>query len=407
MELKTKYQYTYFIYPFVVKTSKYQKYLLNILKNDKFDIKIFEKQRNIKMYQYFLPKISELLFSGFSFSEEKKKQLESMPKETASALLAKNNCNVFEYKLKKDVQGKTEENGIFFKITKIEIVCFKSGICFLVMKTNVENSDSFSDVLNFNYKFRDIKQSGNVLNGYDKIKIQTDVFEDMNKLTEFIEEITGSTFESMKLDIDTNRFLTYSYVCIDQQAWNEQKTFKDIEYQFVKFANFLPADDIVSYQYSNYSNFSKWKYAKIGISKQGVTLFTSDADMNNYTILPDEFENQYLFTFILDLYKKYYLKKLENDFQKIKQVKKARKNFIEFTKKLWIQEITDDEVGAFFNYSVAKIFNLNQNYKKIKNQYDVLYKEYNIEKNTVILRWIFGALVVLIIFTILNFLSIS
>ena len=104
MELKTKYQYTYFIYPFVVKTSKYQKYLLNILKNDKFDIKIFEKQRNIKMYQYFLPKISELLFSGFSFSEEKRKQLKSMPKETASALLAKNNCNVFEYKLKKAIE---------------------------------------------------------------------------------------------------------------------------------------------------------------------------------------------------------------------------------------------------------------------------------------------------------------
>ena len=68
MELKTKYQYTYFIYPFAVKENKYQKYLLNLLKNDKFNIKIFERQRNIKMYQYFLPKISEFLFSGFSFS---------------------------------------------------------------------------------------------------------------------------------------------------------------------------------------------------------------------------------------------------------------------------------------------------------------------------------------------------
>ena len=56
MELKTKYQYTYFIYPFAVKENKYQKYLLNLLKNDKFNIKIFERQRNIKMYQYFLPK---------------------------------------------------------------------------------------------------------------------------------------------------------------------------------------------------------------------------------------------------------------------------------------------------------------------------------------------------------------
>lgn len=407
MELKTKYQYTYFIYPFVVKESKYQKYLLNLLKNDKFSVKVFEKQRNIKMYQYFLPKIGQLLFSGFSFSEGKKKQLEALPKETASALLAKNNCNVFEYKLKKDVQGKTEASGIFFKITKMELVCFKSGICFLIMKTNIENSDIFSDVLNFNYKFRDIKQSGNVLNSYDKIKIQTDLFEDMNKLTEFIEEITGSTFESMKLDIDINRFLTYSYVCIDQQSWNEQKSFKDIEYQFIKFANFLPADDMVAYDNFNYSDFSKWKYAKIGISKQGVTLFTSDADMNNYTILPDEFENQYLYTYILNLYKKLYLKKLENDFQKIKQVKKARKDFIEFTRELWIQEITDDETGAYFSYNVSKAFSLDRNYKKLKNQYDVLYKEYNIEKNNWILRGILIAMVVLIIFTVLNFLAIS
>ena len=100
------------------------------------------------------------------------------------------------------------------------------------------------------------------------------------------------------------------------------------------------------------------------------------------------------------------MKKIENDFQKINQVKKARKNFIEFTKKLWIQEITDDEMGAFFNYYVVKTFNLNRDYKKIKNQYDVLYKEYNIEKNNVILRWILFAMIVLIIFAILNFLSI-
>ena len=405
MELKTKYQYTYFIYPFAVKENKYQKYLLNLLKNDKFNIKIFERQRNIKMYQYFLPKISEFLFSGFSFSEEKKKNLESLPIETASALISKNNCNVFEYKLKKDVQGKTGENGIFFKITKIELICFKNGICFLVMKTNIENSDSFSDILNFNYKFRDIKQSGNVLNSYDKIKIQTDIFEDMNKLTKFIEDITTSSFESMKLDIDIDRFLTYSYVCIDQQSWNAEKAFEDIEYEFIKFANFLPADDVTKYDNSNFTDFSKWRYAKIGVSKQGVALFSSDVDMNNYTILPDEFENQYLYTYILNLYKKLYLKKLENDFQKIKYVKKARKQFIDFTKELWIQEVTDDQMGARFDNQLFKTFRLDKFYKQLKNQYDVMYKEYNIEKNHKVLCYIFSALVLLIIFAIWNSLT--
>ena len=405
MELKTKYQYTYFIYPFVVKENKYQKYLLKLLKDERFYLKEFEKQKNIKMYQYFLPKIGEILFSGFSFSADKKTKLRDLPQETASAILAKNPCTIFEYRLKKDVQGKTDENGIFFKIGKIELICFQSGICFLLLKTNIEGSNYFADVLNFNYKFRDLKQTENVLNSYDKIKIQTDAFSDMNKLTEFIEEVTGSKFESMKLDIDTDRFLTYSYVCIDQQAWNDEKPFSNIGYQFIKFSNFLSADDTVSYEDKKNLEFSQWKYAKLGISKQGITLFTSDADMNNYTILPDDFENQYLYTYILNLYKKFYLKKIENDFQNINKIKKARREFIDFTKKVWIQEITEDEAGSYFNYNITKVLDLDRFYMEIRNQYDILYKEYNIEKNHKTLRYIFISMVILIIVTVLNYIA--
>ena len=405
MELKTKYQYTYFIYPFVVKENKYQKYLLKLLKDERFYLKEFEKQKNIKMYQYFLPKIGEILFSGFSFSADKKTKLRDLPQETASAILAKNPCTIFEYRLKKDVQGKTDENGIFFKSGKIELICFQSGICFLLLKTNIEGSNYFADVLNFNYKFRDLKQTENVLNSYDKIKIQTDAFSDMNKLTEFIEEVTGSKFESMKLDIDTDRFLTYSYVCIDQQAWNDEKPFSNIEYQFIKFSNFLSADDTVSYEDKKNLEFSQWKYAKLGISKQGITLFTSDADMNNYTILPDDFENQYLYTYILNLYKKFYLKKIENDFQNINKIKKARREFIDFTKKVWIQEITEDEAGSYFNYNITKVLDLDRFYMEIRNQYDILYKECNIEKNHKTLRYIFISMVILIIVTVLNYIA--
>ena len=244
-----------------------------------------------------------------------------------------------------------------------------------------------------------------MLNSYDKIHIQTDTFEDMNKLTEFIEEITGSKFESLKLDIDTERFLTYSYVCIDQQSWGEQKKFQDIEYQFIKFSNFLPADNIVSYENKKSISFTQWKYARMGVSKQGITLFTSDAEMNNYTILPDEFENQYLYTYILNLYKMLSLKKLGVDFQKLKQVKKARKQFIEFTKKIWIQDITNDEIGAYFNYNIAKVLRLDRLYNEVKNQFDVIYKEFNIEKNHKTLKYILISMLILIIFTILNYIE--
>ena len=39
MELKTKYQYTYFIYPFAIKESKYTKYLLKLLKDDNCELR--------------------------------------------------------------------------------------------------------------------------------------------------------------------------------------------------------------------------------------------------------------------------------------------------------------------------------------------------------------------------------
>ena len=74
--------------------------------------------------------------------------------------------------LEKDIQGKNQEKGIFFKIQKLELICFNTGICFLIMKTNIENSKSFSDILNFNYKFRDIRQ-GDSLQKFDKIFLQT------------------------------------------------------------------------------------------------------------------------------------------------------------------------------------------------------------------------------------------
>ncbi len=83
--------------------------------------------------------------------------------------------------------------------------------------------------------------------------------------------------------------------------------FENVENNFVKFSNFLSADNSVDFGRDNNAvSFSKWKYAKLSASKQGVTLFASDADMYNYTILPDEFEGIYLYTYIfLNLYKKY------------------------------------------------------------------------------------------------------
>ncbi len=406
MELKINYQYTYFVHPFVIKDGKYQKYILKMLKDKNCKLKIFQKEKDLKTYQYFLPKTREFLFSSFSIGNSRLKKLEELPIETRAALLSKYPCNIFEYTLKKDIQGKVDgKKGIFFTIPKVEVVCFQTGICFLVIKTTVENDISFANVLNFNYKFRDIKQTGISFDTFDNIRLQTGSFSDVETFREFISHITGSNIEAMKLDIDTERFLTYSYMCIDQEAWNSTNEFEKIKYQFIKYANILPADNSRNYEGEKITTVSRWKYAKIAMSKLGVILFSSSADMNNYTILPDEFENQYLYSYILNLYKKIYLKKLELEFKNPKQVKKARKKFIDFTKNLWIQEITEDETGTMLNHKMQETFELEKLYEEVKNKYDVLYKELNIEKNkkaTIIIAII---LVASLIFNILNFIA--
>ena len=53
MELKTRYQYTYFIYPYVIVQNKYSKYLQNLLRNKKCTLRMFEKQKDLDIYNKF------------------------------------------------------------------------------------------------------------------------------------------------------------------------------------------------------------------------------------------------------------------------------------------------------------------------------------------------------------------
>ena len=129
---------------------------------------------------------------------------------------------MFDYNLEDEIQGKIEEkDGIFFKIVKVELICFRSGICFLLFKTHMEETEKFSDLLNFNHKFANINLESKNLKKLEKIKIQTDSFSNISRISEIIESITGKKINSKELDIDDNMFLTYSYVCVDSNNWNK------------------------------------------------------------------------------------------------------------------------------------------------------------------------------------------
>ena len=406
MELKTKYQYTYFLHPFMVKENRYLKYILKLLKNPNCNLKIFQKEKDIGIYTYFVPKIRNYMFSTFTFNKAKIKKFEELSVDTKAAVLAKMPCVTFEYTFPKDVQGKTEgQEGIFFKIQKMEIICFNTGICFLNIKTNIENSSRFSDILNFNYKFKSIRVDED-LSGYDNIRIQTDVFDDVKGIKAFIRKITGpNQLEIKNIDIDTEKFFTYSYTCIDQESWNKEEDFNNLKAIYTKYLKILPNDNSTLFGLDDSKIMSNWNYAKLGMTKAGTTLFTSGTEINNYTVLPHEYENEYIYTYILALYMKIYIKLIDLELKEGINVKKARKKFIDFTKSLWIQEVTIDEIGTLYYHNLRKVLELDNLYLETKNKYDVLYKEMNIEKNTKSNRIIIAILTASLIVSILNFIA--
>ena len=65
---------------------------------------------------------------------------------------------------------------------------------------------------------------------------------------------------------------------------------------------------------------------------------------------------------------------MSNNFEKIKE------QFINFTKFIWIQEITNNELGISIEEKERESLLLEETYLKLKNKYDILYKNYNIER---------------------------
>ncbi len=408
MELKTKYQYTYFIYPYIINKKEYNQYLQKLVIDSRFKMKTFDKEKDEDLYSYFLPKIRETLFWTMNFDKYRLSKFDEIDKNMKSTVLSKYPCTMFEYNLPNDIQGKAgKKDGIFFNITNIDLICFNTGICFLLMKTILEEGNTLSDVCNFNYKFRDIKSDAYDFRGYENIKIQTDRFNNIKEITTLIKEITGNNKEAIKLNLDTDRFITYSYACIGQEDWNENTNNELLKKEFYKFANVESADYIIDSGNSEIKNkmsiIEKSKNEIYGCSNVGTILLTSDVNSENYTKVPHKFERQYLYQYIFNLYKKIYLKKINYDLRKVDKLKTAKQEFIYFTQDIWIEEITNDNIGTLLDKEWKKILKLQELYIQVKNKYDLLYKNSNIEETAQTNKVI---VIILILLLLMNIISI-
>lgn len=383
MELKTRYQYTYFIYPYVIEEKNYSKYLLRLLKDKKCTMKKFDIAKDLSIYQNFLPNIRKFMFWSFNYTKQQMRELESLDNELKANILSKYPCTMFDYNIKQNVQGKVQnEDGIYFDITKVELICFNTGICFLLFKTIIDGENNkFSDVVNFNYKFRDITSKADELKEFENIKIQTSIFKDSKDIIKFIKDITGNTSLAEDLNIDQERFITYSYACISQEDWNDNVEIKTIEKLFFKFFKVLPAhkelNDIITEDYFN--KLPNSKYIKYGFSNVGTALLTSDIAVDNYTKLPFRFENEQLYLYILCLYKKFYLAKVNYELDR----KDCQQEFLSFTKNFLIEEVSNDETESCLEKNWSEKLDIDRMFNKIKNKYDMLYKCTNVEKTKI------------------------
>lgn len=413
MELKVKYQYTYFIKPFLINENKYEKYLLTLLNNKNCKLKVFEKERDFNLYSYFIKNTREYFFPTFAFNREKINNLERLDNKTKAIVLSRLHCNIFEYNFDTKIQGKVSDSeGIFFNINKMEIICFDTGVCFLAIKTDVDNSEKFSDLLNYNYRFKDMNSDFAKLRDFTNIKIQTDKFSNMTELSNFINSVIGVNNNSIGLkdvDLYNKRFFVYTYSCIDQDNWNTEEDFRNIQSDFLRYSNVLSSNDTLDFNIDEFDRnigiIEQFKYSRFGFTKQSASLMTSSIDINNYTKLLFDYENEYFYTLIISLYQRIYLKKLENEFRSRKDINSIRRKFTKFTKELWLEEITNSVTGTIFYNKWKEVFELQEIYDEIKNKYDVIYKELNIEKSRSTNKIILIALIISLLLNILNFIT--
>lgn len=390
MELTTKYQYTYFIYPYTIEESKYKKYLQRLLRDERCEYKTFEKEKDLDIYNFFLPSIRSYLFPTFELRGDELRDFNYLKVDDKLKIIMKNHVNYFNFNIAQDVQGKVgEENGVFFKVEGIELICFDSGICFFTMKTHIENTNKFFDLLDFNYRFKEINSEFSSLKNFENIKIQTDSFNDIEDISTLIRQITGYTGKNKKEgneNIVNSQFYTFSYVCIETSNWSEKTNFTDIENDFLKFANVLPSNYTSDFNKANLEHnlhiIEKFKYVKTTLSNTASNIFCSGIDTYNYTRLPYEYENQYFYLYVLTLYKKMFLMMLNNEFRIYERIIKLRKNFIDFTRDLWNKEVTQDDTGALYHRTINRALEIDKLYADIQNKYDVIYQDLNIEKNT-------------------------
>lgn len=401
---KIKYQYSYFILPYIVNEVKYIEYVRKLLKDNRINLKRYDKIKDLEIFSFFDMNFLEYFSYADDVTDNDLKEGKKDNYYSLSKKLSEKHLIVFDVDLSKSMQGKIgQEEGIFFRINKTNIVTTKTGISFLILKTEID-SDNFNDLLNFNYKFRDLSTEILEYKKYENINIQSDTFKEVSDLKNMIEELTGLDLNRLVKNTGIDKFYTFSYLCVDNLMWNENTDFKDLQTDFNKYSEVLPAAFHSEFSDTNTAIeiIEDLKYSKIAITNLSSNLFASGLEIHNFTKIPSEYETIYLYIYIYMIFQKIFLDKIGKEIFINKRFKKSLKDLKYFTKYFLDNKISLQDKGILYINKLKKVFDLNNKYNEIKNKIEIEYKEAKIDKYYKYLKGTYFTLIILVILTIVN-----
>jgi hypothetical protein len=379
MSLSAKYQYTHFKYPFIIERNKYSSFIQNLLVKDKmWKLKIHDQEEDEETYNFFLPYMRKFLFSTLFWGNDLIKKYKSMSNTGKANILKKASCITFDFNLDNIKMGgvtKKKYGVIDFNIMSMKIICFEPGVCFLDIKTEVEDDSEnidFDKILDFNNIFREISPRNGSNN---KLNIKAKGIDNINDITIFIQSII-SGFESNDIDkIYYDKMFTYSYVCIDKEEWNENTNFDSLMNDFYKFQYVVDSKSSAIFNNDctklEENTYSRWKYSMFGFSRESGVVLVSENEKYNITKMPHNFEKGYLYMLLLAFYQRMCLINfLQGLLKKDKtMIPKLNNELTKFTHFSWFSQITNSEHGMDIWKRWQKAFELTELYDEVHREY--------------------------------------
>ena len=386
MNLEARYQYTHFIYPFVIENKNYTSFIYSLLREDKkWTFKTDDYSLDENVYNFFLPYIRKFLFPTLFMSNINKIKLKMMNIKKRAKALSKLSCVTFGYNLSNiktgNVTGRKYDE-IDFDISDIKLLCFENGICFLDIKTQIEDENDnieFNEILDFNHSFRLLTPRNNT-SWKNDAKIKAKNIDNLNDITNFINSVIFK-YETKDIEkIYYDKMFTYSYVCVDKKYWSTDQDFKNIKNDFYRLQYVMDGKNNTQLNTDNpflyKASYHRWKYSIFGFSGESGAVMVSDMDGYNITRMPYVFERTYMYMLYLAMYQRISLINFSQDlliFDKT-MITKLNTKLTEFTHSSWFDQITNSEHGSDIWQKWQKAFRLNELYDEVHREYMEYYE---------------------------------